>query len=590
MASWDHRAATGNGAYQLYLYVIETDFINAGPGPGTGVGTTQLNWELGIIKVGSSGGFASTSNNTSWAVSMHGNNNGDLSGTASFSFAAGDAIGTRRVLASQTAWTFSHNADYSGVLYLNTYARAQTNISLGTSQIGWGNVQMTTFSRNAAAPAAPVVLSRDSDTQITIRGFNSPEWGLGSTAPAHAMSRADTSNMGTNRTSLAYPTTGGNAQHTVVWTGLTPHKTYYFLDTVRGRPNVWVESAVITVHARPNQPDAPGIVSKTPTSLNLSTTPPTYVGGGITQRETQISLNNFATVLQTSTHLTAPSFTGLTRVQPYKARTRVHNGVDWSDWSEIASTPTPGAPPSAPTGYTVYDIASTSAKVSTGSISDNGGAVPTQARVKVSTTASDAGLINTVTQTTWSPVYLTGLTEGTAYYVALAAFNTVESGGWGPYGAWVPMSTVANVPNAPLLSLDSASSTFVTLKWTAPSDLNGAVIANYKLRVGSNQGLTANVQDFTIPAGTLSQVVTSLTAATNYWAEIYTETNNGRGSGSTVLAFATTGGGGGSSGIWLDIAGTPTFCEVWYSGADGVPKLCEVWYNGADGVPKLCGA
>ncbi|QFG04959.1 minor tail protein [Microbacterium phage Moleficent] len=586
MASWDHRAGTSNGAYQLYLFVSEITFDN------TDRGITYLNWELGIIKVGSSGGFSSTSNNTSWSVSMHGSggNNGDTSGGASFSFASGDAIGTRRVLATGSNWSFIHNADYTGALSVNTYAYVNTNISLGSAQIGWGQVTFTNFYRDSPAPSTPTLVSRDSDTQVTVKGYNSNDWGLGYTAPAHVLARSDVSNMSSGRVDTVYPTTGAWQGHNVVQSGLTPHKTYYFTSNTRARTGNYAGSGVLTVHARPSKPAPPEVSSKTATTLNLTAAAPSYIGGGLTQRETQISLDNFQTALQTSTHLTAPSFTGLNRVQPYKVRTKVHNGVGWSDWSEIVDVPTPGTPPTAPTGYVVYDIASTSAKVSLGSISDNGGAVPSNVRVKVSTTQSDVGLVKTVTGGSWNPVRLTGLTENTQYYVAEAAYNSVESGGWGAYGAWVPLKTIDTVPNGPVLLLDSAAGNFVTLEWIAPTDLNGAVIANYKLRVGSNEALTANVQEFTVPASTLSQVVTGLTAATNYWAEVWTETDKGRGSGSGLLPFSTTGGGGSSSGLWLSINGTPTFCEVWYSGADGVPKLCEVWHSGADGTPKLCGA
>ncbi|AZV01798.1 minor tail protein [Microbacterium phage ArMaWen] len=589
MASWDHRAPTGNGAYQMYLYVVETQFINAGPGAGTGPGVTQLNWELGFIKVGSSGGFASTSNNTSWEVHMQGNNNGDISGGASFSFGANDAVGTRRAIASMTGWTFSHSPSYDGTLFLNTMARAVTNISLGSPQIGWGNVQMTTFARDAAAPPAPVLQSRQSDTQVTIRAYDSYEWGLGSVAPAHVLARSDVSNMSANRVDVIYPTTGGGAAHDVVVSGLTAHKTYYFTDNTRGRTGNYAASGVLTVHARPSKPPVPGVNAKTTTSLTLGAAAPSYVGGGITDRQTQISTDDFASVLQTSTELSDPVFTGLTRVRSYKVRTRVKNAVDWSDWSDVITVTTPGTVPSAPAGYSVYDIAATSAKLTLGTLSDNGGAVPTQVRVKVSTTASDAGLIKTVSVPSWTAPTIPGLTKGTTYYVAEAAVNSVEGGGLGAYGPWVSFTTRADVPNAPVMTLDSASGNFLTLKWVAPTQLNGASITAYKVKFASNQGLTTNVQEFTVGPAVLSQVVTGLNPGTTYYASIWTETSNGLGSSSDVAPFATTGGGGTTSGIWLaDEDGVMQFCEVWYSGADGVPRLCEVWYSGADGVPKLC--
>ncbi|QOC56126.1 minor tail protein [Microbacterium phage Zhengyi] len=589
MTAWDHRAGTGNGAYQIYLYVNETEFINAGPGPSTGVGVTRVNIEIGLIKVGSSGGFRSNDGSVPWWINADGYNSGSTGGTGAFDFAGSAAIGTRQAIGSVIGWTFSHNPQYNGSLGLRSYGGIDTDTSIGDPGIDSGWVGMTSFVRNAEVPAVPVVISRDSDTQLTMRAYNSTEWGLGNTAVVHSLARAESSNMAVGKVDTTFPNTGGGSANTVVQSGLTPHKTYYFTDGVLARSGSWAVSGVLTVHARPSKPAAPEVSSKTTTSLNLTTAAPSYVGGGLTARETQISLDNFASVLQTSTHLTAPTFSGLTRVQPYKARTRVQNAEGWSDWSDVASTPTPGTPPSAPTSYAAYDIAATSAKITLGTISDNGGAVPTQARVKISTTQSDAGLVKTVTLPSWSPVRITGLNEATQYYAAEGAFNNVEGGGWGAYGAWVPLLTLGNVPNAPVLSLDSAAATFATLKWTAPTDLNGATIANYKLRVGSNEALTTNVQEFTIPAGTLTQVVTGLNNATNYWAEVWTETDRGRGSGSDILAFATTGGGGSTSGIWLDFGSGMVFCEVWFSGNDGVPKLSEPWHSGNDGVPKLCG-
>src|SRR6478736_666987 len=175
MPTWDHRAATGNGAYQLYLYVDEYATNNGG------VGTSYINWELGLIKVGSSGGFASSQGSCPWEVHMQGNNNGDTSGTGSFSFGANDAIGTRRAIASLNGWSFAHNGDYSGQLSLNTMARIVSGISIGSPQIGWGWVGMTNITRGAAAPAAPTLLSR-TDTSLTIRSYNSNDWGVGTGA------------------------------------------------------------------------------------------------------------------------------------------------------------------------------------------------------------------------------------------------------------------------------------------------------------------------------------------------------------------------------------------------------------------------
>ena len=586
MADWDHRAPTGNGAYQLYLYVVEIQHIRGG-----GYGQVNLNWEIGIIKVGSSGGFGSSDGAVEWEVHMHGYNNGDASGTAGFSAAAGAAIGTRWMLANGSTpsgyWSFSYNPNSSGTLSLNTMARATFANSIGSPQVGWGSVAMSNVAFQGSTGSNPLLQNRISDTSWTMRAYNGVDWGVGSGAVEHSLDWSTASNMA-GAVGIAFPTTGSNAAHDIAFSPAA-HTTYYFRSNSNDRPGYNNYSGIVAVYGRPSLPNAPELGSKTTTTLNLTTAAPTYVGAAITARETELWNAADSSLLQTSTHVTAPSFTGLTRVTTYKARTRVQNSTGWSDWSAWYTVSTPGTPPTAPTGYTVFDIAATSAKVTTGSIADNGGAVPTQVRVKVSTTASDVGLVQTVTQTSWNPVRLSGLNEGTVYYVAEAAFITAEGGGWGPYGAWVSFTTSNIVPNAPALSIGSISATNATATWVAPTDLNGAVIANYKLRVSSDQAQLLNVQEFTIPAGTLSQVITGLVGSTGYYASVWTETDKGLGSSSPLVSFTTTGGGGSTSGIWMSGAdGIPKFSGVWFSGADGIPKLCEVWYSGADGIPKLC--
>lgn len=583
MASWDHRAATGNGAYQLYLYVVENSVV------GDGNGITNLSWELGYIKVGSSGGFGSSNGSVPWEVHMQGNNNGDVSGTGAYNFGAGDAIGTRRAIAVVNGWTFSHNPSGDGGLTLNTMARAVSNgTSFGTSQIGWGAVGMTPASRIAAAPPAPQLLSRDSDSQVTIRAFNSYDWGVGGIGVLHYLDQSLVSDF-SSLTNTAYPTTGGGVGHSVVQGSLDSYKTYYYRDATRGRDGQWVHSGTLTVFSRPSPAPAPSVASKTATTVNLSTSNPSYTGAGITARETQLVGASDTTVIATSTHLTTPSFSGMTRATGYRVRTRVQNSTGWSDWSGYTAFNTAGSPPSAPTGYSVTSIAATSCSVTTGAIADNGGAVPTKIRVKVSTTASDAGLVKTVTQDTWAPVSVTGLVEDTTYYVAEAAYNAVEGGGWGPYGGWVSFHTINTVPNAPVMTIGTITDNTALASWAAPTNLNGAVVSGYTIKVSKDQAQTQGVLTFTAAAGATSKSLIGLDSGTQYYATIYADTDKGPSSISAPVPFQTTGFA--PSGIYYtDGAGVTKYSEVWYSGADGIPKLCEVWYSGADGIPKLCQA
>lgn len=576
MASWDHRAGTGNGAYQFYLFVNEEGISSDGNG------VTTIGWELGIIKVGNAGGFNSSDGAVEWDVQMHGYNNGDRTGTSSFFFGSGEPIGKRVILASQSGWTFAHDPAGSGLLTLSTYARATFANSIGSPQIGWGDVGMTSVTRAGQAPAAPILVARNSDTSIVVRGYNSPDWGTGTGGVQHYQDASLFSNF-SSISSTGYPTTGGNAAHDVTHT-VNAHTTAYFRNALGDRTGNWRHSGTLVFYGRPSKPGPPELTTATTNSLTLNLPAPSYTGDTVTSRKTQLSLSASMTSPLESTASPAV-FNSLARAQKYYTRYQLTTSAGTSDWSNIVEVSTIGAPPSAPTGYGITDLASTSATVTTGSLADNGGAVPSRVRVKLSTTASDAGLLSTNEQASWNPVRLNGLTENTSYYVAEAAYNDVPGGGWGPYGAWVPFTTLNTVPNSPTLSVSGIGGTTATLQWTVPSDLNGAVITAYKVRVARDSALTVGVQDFTTAPGSLAQVLSGLPSATQHFATVWTETDKGRGSSSTVLSFATTGGGGVTSGVYIDVAGVPKFAEVWLDVA-GVPKLCEVWIDVA-GVPKM---
>lgn len=377
---------------------------------------------------------------------------------------------------------------------------------------------------------------------------------------------------------------------TTVFTDMSPGQQWFF--RARGRNalgrGAWSGTSNATTLNVPGTPGPVTVSNVTATTADITCVNPASNGGAsISGREIQIStVEDFSTVA--FTHFSAPLLynkTGLTRNTQYYVRHRTQNAVGYSGPSPVTSFHTLGTPPTAPTGYVVTNIAATSASVSLGSIADNGGATPSQARVKVSTTASDIGLVDTVTTTSWSPVQLTDLTKGSTYYVAQAAFNTAVNGGWGPYGAWVPFTTRSDVPNAPVLSLDSTVGDTATLSWTAPSDLSGSIIYSYTLRVSDDPGQIVNVRNFSTAAGILTRIVDALAEGKTYYATVWTETDKGTGSRSETLSFQLAGGGS-SSGLWLDVAGVPKFCEVWLDVA-GVPKLCEVWISDPTGTPRL---
>ena len=449
------------------------------------------------------------------------------------------------------------------------------NNESGSTTLEVGN--FTDYARPPGAPGANVV------SNLTSTGFK-VSWGAASSVVTpldYGQYLALDSGFATYAVTATWLASGVREY---TYTGLQRGTDHWFRTRARssegsGAYNTAVK--ITTPHTVPDKPATPVLSSVTQNSAVIATTPPAYVGAGVTAREVRIQLNGVTVETKTTED---PTFTGLTRNSAYKVSYRVQNAIGWSSWSNEVDVQTPGTVPSAPTSYAAYDIASTSAMVSTGTIADNGGAVPSQARVKVSTTQSDVGLVQTVTSPEWAPIRLSGLTKNTQYWVAEAAYNTAAGGGWGAYGAWVPLLTRDNVPNGPVVTSSAIGGTVATLQWAAPTALNGAVVDEYHVLIAKNASLTDSPREFVVNSSTFAQVVDLLTPGTPYWAVVWTTTNNGRGSTSAIHTFTTTGGGGSTSGVWLDVAGTPKFCQVWLD-VGGVPKLCEVWLDVA-GVPK----
>lgn len=450
----------------------------------------------------------------------------------------------------------------------------------GTSGMGSGGELWASVSR-ATKPGVPgtPTSSATGTTQMTL-SWTIPSNG-GAAIDQMLLRRSDSPSFPAGY--VDYPN-AGNATSRVV-TGLAPNSRYYWrvyahnpigYSDPSGTLNTVTLPAVV-----PPQPPAPTVSATTQDTITVNVTDPAGLGPAPVTRTVHVSAQtSFGVITQSFTN-PAATFTvsSLTRATMYYVRQKLTNIVGDSPWSATGQGSTVGTPPSAPTGYSVYDIASTSATVSTGSLADNGGQAPSQIRVKVSTTASDVGLVQTITRDRWAPVLLSSLTKGQSYYVAEAAFNAAPGGGWGPYGAWVPFTTRTDVPNAPVLSLDSVSGTTAVLEWTAPTQLNGALIGSYKLLVSTDASLAIGALPFSAPDGTLSVVVDPLSAATVYYAIIWTETDKGRGSSSDIFTFTTTGGGGSAMPFWLNVAGVQKqITEVWQN-IDGTWKLMEPWFN-----------
>lgn len=136
---------------------------------------------------------------------------------------------------------------------------------------------------------------------------------------------------------------------------------------------------------------------------------------------------------------------------------------------------------------------------------------------------------------TSSPVVISGLTNGTTYYVQLRAVNILGNG-----ISSSALSTNTNpytVPTAPSITSVSPTNTAVTVSWNAPSSNGGRTISEYWIEYSSNGGSTWSSP---VSAGTgLTKLVTGLSNGTAYIFRVYATNLGGDGPASANSGSAT---------------------------------------------------
>ena len=297
--------------------------------------------------------------------------------------------------------------------------------------------------------------------------------------------------------------------------------------------------SAMTLSSVPDQAPAPLFVSATATTISVRVNNPPFIGEPPYVRTLQLLKDDaFGTVLRT---LTEPpqdyTFTNLTRGTRYKTRQRIKNKQGDGLWSDITDINTEYSAPSAPLDSSVYDVASTSAFISAGTLADNGGMQPSNMTVEYSAVGST--FISNSSDGWWGVTILTGLTANTQYRYRVRAYT--EAGGWGPYSDWKFFTTRNDVPTQPrsVTATDFGSSNIV--EWLSPTSLLGSQVNNVFLRLGTNAALTTGVRNFAMPAGTISQGIADLPAGTKFWARVWTTSTNGLGSTSALITFTTDG-------------------------------------------------
>jgi hypothetical protein len=341
---------------------------------------------------------------------------------------------------------------------------------------------------------------------------------------------------------------------------------------------------ITIAHTAPDKPPTPTFNSATSSSLNISITDPSYTGGGITSREVQYSLtNDFSSGVVSMTSGFGYTFTisSLARYTPYFIRHRVTSAIGTSVWSDTLSTSTLADLPSAPDLYNATDIASTTAYSSAPSVADNGGAPLNNIRWQIATTQNTGAAVTTLGR--YGLPFFTGLSANTLYWYRLAVQNVQ---GWGAYGPWVSFTTKSNVPGPPATgpTISAIGNNGATATWTAPSTLNGATVTGYTVRISPTPDFGTGVLVYS--QATLSKVFDGLQPGTQYFVQVWSNTNNGIGSYSNVVSFTTTGTAPGNKPIWVRVAGAWKFGVIWVK-VGGVWKQGIPWVKVAGSWKKL---
>ncbi len=325
-------------------------------------------------------------------------------------------------------------------------------------------------------------------------------------------------------------------------TGLTPGASYTY--RIRARNSVgdgaWSNEPSATTPAAP--PDAITDLTATAassTQIRLTWTPPAANGAAINSYTIERKAGSGSFVaLGTGPGAAANSFTdyGLTPSTTYTYRMTAFNVEGGSDWSNEATATTPSAQaPSAVANLAATAASSTQIRLTWTAPSDGGSPITGYTLQRKSGSGSYTNVSTTISATATS--YLdTGLTPGTTYTYQISARNSEGAGAW---SSNEPSATTNSAAPAAVadLSAATASSTAISLSWTAPN-AHGEAISGYRLERKAGSDSFALVSS-SIAGGATTYTDTGLTPATTYTYRIRAANSEGNGAWSNEPSATT---------------------------------------------------
>lgn len=256
--------------------------------------------------------------------------------------------------------------------------------------------------------------------------------------------------------------------------------------------------ATLAVHTPgPVAADAPtSLITSNVTSngYKVAWTAPAYNGGSaITDFKVEVSTDGGKTwkpanlSASTSTTLTV---SGAAPGTTYQVRVSAINGVGASAYL-TGSVKTTATAPTAPRTVTSSNVTAKSLTVSWLLPSSNGGGAITDYKVEISSNGGTTWRTVTDGVSTNLAADISNLLKNRQYLFRVTAINGAGAGATSDVLTVTTLATVTSVPNAFVAS--DVQPTSAVISWSAPTDLGGSAITNYRVetsRDGSNWTVT----------------------------------------------------------------------------------------------------